>query len=93
MNMWPRDIIRRSSSAEVVTLLTVRPGQHVRIAGDFSLSDAPRWGSGGFEVQQGASLDLKHVGLDAAEKEATTPPPLAMDSTRLSFKVTPTIVC
>ena len=48
--------------AGIETDLVVRPGQRVSVSGDPSLPRPPRWGGGGFEVQQRASLSLRSVG-------------------------------
>jgi hypothetical protein len=53
-----------TKDADVSTDLTIQPGQNVIITGDPSLSAVPSWGSGGFAVQQFASLSLTRVSLD-----------------------------
>eukprot|EP01044_Picomonas_judraskeda_P033311 COSAG03_NODE_13281_length_509_cov_0.887805_1_plen_91_part_10 len=47
--------------AGIETDLVVRPGQRVSVSGDPSLPRPPRWGGGGFEVQQRASLSLSYI--------------------------------
>ena len=47
--------------AGIETDLVVRPGQRVSVSGDASLPRPPRWGSGGFTVQQRGSLTLRSV--------------------------------
>eukprot|EP01046_Picozoa_sp_COSAG06_P052883 COSAG06_NODE_8998_length_2016_cov_1.521127_1_plen_157_part_10 len=49
--------------AGIETDLVVRPGQRVSVSGDASLPRPPRWGGGGFTVQQRASLSLSFVGV------------------------------
>eukprot|EP01046_Picozoa_sp_COSAG06_P045822 COSAG06_NODE_6394_length_2949_cov_2.226316_2_plen_93_part_01 len=44
----------------------IQPGQDVRISGATSLAVAPRWGGGGFAVQERGSLALASVSLDAS---------------------------
>ena len=43
--------------------LVVRPGQRVSVSGDASLPRPPRWGGGGFTVQQRGSLTLQAVAV------------------------------
>ena len=50
--------------ANVVVDLVIQPGQHVIITGDSSMSEAPLWGSAGFEVRELASLSLEHISLE-----------------------------
>jgi hypothetical protein len=45
--------------------LMIRPGQDVHISGDARLMVQPRWGSGGFQVQEQGSLALRHVLVNA----------------------------
>ena len=47
--------------AGIETDLVVRPGQRVSVSGDPSLPRPPRWGGGGFTVQQRGSLSLSSV--------------------------------
>ena len=47
--------------AGIETDLVVRPGQRVSVSGDRSLPRPPRWGGGGFSVQQRGSLSLSFV--------------------------------
>ena len=47
--------------AGIETDLVVRPGQRVSVSGDASLPRPPRWGGGGFTVQQRGSLSLSSV--------------------------------
>ena len=47
--------------AGIETDLVVRPGQRVSVSGDPSLPRLPRWGDGGFTVQQRSSLSLSSV--------------------------------
>eukprot|EP01046_Picozoa_sp_COSAG06_P020233 COSAG06_NODE_1475_length_9337_cov_6.585733_1_plen_429_part_10 len=47
----------------VSTDITVTPGQTVSVSGDGALEWAPRWGSGGFDVQARGSLSLTYIGL------------------------------
>ena len=49
--------------AGISTDLVVRPGQDVSVSGDRSLAQPPRWGSGGFTVQQRGALGLSFVAL------------------------------
>ena len=49
--------------AYITTDLSIRPGQQVRVNGDVSLTQAPLWGSGSFEVQARASISLTYVAL------------------------------
>ena len=49
--------------AGIRTDLTVKPGQTVSVSGDPSLARAPRWGAGGFAVQERASLTVTYVDL------------------------------
>ena len=49
--------------AGIETDLVVRPGQRVSVSGDPSLPRPPRWGGGGFEVQQRGSLSLASMVL------------------------------
>ena len=58
--------------AGISTDLTIRPGQDVRISGDPGLAVAPRWGSGGFTVQERGSLFLAYISLDPATVLAAT---------------------
>ena len=51
--------------AGIETDLVVRPGQRVSVSGDPSLPRPPRWGGGGFEVQQRGSLSLSSVEMPA----------------------------
>ena len=48
----------------ISTDITVTPGQTVSVSGDGALEWAPRWGSGGFDVQARGSLSLTYIGLD-----------------------------
>ena len=52
--------------ADISISLTVTPGQDVHISGDASLAVAPRWGSGGFTVEERGSLSLTYVDLGAS---------------------------
>ena len=47
--------------AGIETDLVVRPGQRVSVSGDASWPRPPRWGGGGFTVQQRGSLTLQSV--------------------------------
>jgi hypothetical protein len=58
-------VLTMMGDADVGTDLPIQPGQHAAISGDPSLGEAPAWGSGGFMVQQSASLSLTHVSLSA----------------------------
>eukprot|EP01046_Picozoa_sp_COSAG06_P062919 COSAG06_NODE_14386_length_1161_cov_1.161017_1_plen_265_part_10 len=49
----------------ISTDITITPGQTVTISGDSSVEWAPRWGSGGFDVQARGSLSLTYIGLDS----------------------------
>ena len=49
--------------ADIETDLVVRPGQRVSVSGDPSLPRPPRWGGGGFTVQQRGSLSLRSVAM------------------------------
>ena len=49
--------------AGISTDLKIQPGQDVRIHGDSEVP--PSWGRGGFAVQQGGSVSLTNVGVDA----------------------------
>ncbi len=49
--------------AGIETDLVVRPGQRVSLSGDASLPRPPRWGGGGFTVQQRGSLSLRSVAV------------------------------
>ena len=49
--------------AGIETDLVVRPGQRVSVSGDPSLPRPPRWGGGGFTVQQRGSLSLRSVAV------------------------------
>ena len=49
--------------ADVGTDLVVQPGQNVVISEDAGLSEAPSWGSGGFDVAQAGSLSLANVAV------------------------------
>eukprot|EP01043_Picozoa_sp_COSAG02_P013634 COSAG02_NODE_549_length_20461_cov_11.385866_9_plen_653_part_00 len=49
--------------AGIETDLVVRPGQRVSVSGDASLPRPPRWGGGGFTVQQRGSLTLQSVAV------------------------------
>jgi hypothetical protein len=51
--------------AGIATDLVVRPGQRVSVSGDPSLPRPPRWGGGGFTVQQRGSLTLQSVALSS----------------------------
>ena len=51
--------------AGIETDLVVRPGQRVSLSGDASLPRPPRWGGGGFTVQQRGSLSLRSVAVPA----------------------------
>ena len=51
--------------AGIETDLVVRPGQRVSVSGDTSLPQPPRWGSGGFTVQQFGSLTLQSVAVSS----------------------------
>ena len=51
--------------AGIETDLVVRPGQRVSVSGDPSLPRPPRWGSGGFTVQQRGSVSLSSVEMPA----------------------------
>ena len=51
--------------AGIETDLVVRRGQRVSVSGDASLPRPPRWGGGGFEVQQRGSLSLESVAMPA----------------------------
>ena len=48
----------------ISTDITVTPGQTVSVSGDGALEWAPRWGSGGFDVQTRGSLSLTYIGLN-----------------------------
>ena len=52
--------------AGIATDLVVRPGQRVSVSGDASLPRPPRWGDGGFAVQQRGSLSLSFVEVAGA---------------------------
>ena len=52
--------------AGIATDLVVRPGQRVSVSGDPSLPRPPRWGGGGFTVQQRGSLSLRSVEVAGA---------------------------
>lgn len=52
--------------AGISTDLTITPGQTVSVSGDPSLPQAPRWGNGGFTVQNRGSLELRFVALGAS---------------------------
>eukprot|EP01051_Picozoa_sp_SAG22_P010674 SAG22_NODE_973_length_6217_cov_52.971723_3_plen_1437_part_00 len=49
--------------ADVGTDLVVQPGQNVIISGDARLTEAPRWGNGGFTVGEMGTLSLTWLGL------------------------------
>ena len=49
--------------AGIETTLVVRPSQRVSVSGDASLRHPPRWGGGGFTVQQRGSLTLQFVAI------------------------------
>ena len=51
--------------ADIETDLVVRPGQRVIVNGDTSLPQPPRWGNGGFTVQQRGSLSLSSMEMPA----------------------------
>jgi hypothetical protein len=53
--------------ADVSTDLTIQPGQNVIISGDPRLAEAPRWGSGGFTLGEGASLALTSIDLGTGD--------------------------
>ena len=54
------------ADADINTDLTIHAGQVVVVNGDREgLGAAPRWGSGGFTVQQFGSMSLTGVQLDA----------------------------
>eukprot|EP01050_Picozoa_sp_SAG11_P018468 SAG11_NODE_2795_length_2960_cov_11.196435_1_plen_488_part_00 len=58
-------IIALSADAGINTDAVIHAGQAVMISGDESLAAAPRWGEGGFTMQQFGSLALSYVRLDA----------------------------
>ena len=59
-------IVTLTTDAAISTNLMIQPGQDVRISDATSLAVAPRWGGGGFAVQERGSLALASVSLDAS---------------------------
>ena len=53
-----------TDDANVVTHLTIQPGQTVIINGDAGLTEAPSWGTGGFSVEHFGLLKLTHLQID-----------------------------
>eukprot|EP01050_Picozoa_sp_SAG11_P016808 SAG11_NODE_2337_length_3500_cov_62.684505_3_plen_714_part_00 len=57
--------------ADVGSDLVVQLGQHVIISGDAELAEAPRWGSGGFIVEESGSLSLQQISLETRSPAQT----------------------
>jgi hypothetical protein len=55
-----------TAAAGILATLTIEPGQLVLVAGDSTLVAAPAWGSGGFIIQERASLSLSFIELEGA---------------------------
>ena len=54
-----------TADAGINTDVVIQPAQDVRIGGDMDLAAKPSWGSGGFTVQDRASLVVAHVVLNS----------------------------
>jgi hypothetical protein len=51
--------------ADISTPLVITPGQTVSVSGDRSLMAAPRWGSGGFTVEERGSLSVSYTTMQS----------------------------